>query len=188
MKVYFSASISKMTDELRKDCNSICDYIDELGHVSLFERRFNDKNYYLNRTEQKNFEEQQRISKQKKEADVVVVEITNPSIGIGQEISMALLHNKYVIALHNENTNPHVLTDIKTEKLIVLPYRRATLKKVVSDAMEFITENKDQRFNLILSNDIVAFLDSISERRGKSKAEIIRNLILNEMKIEDRYL
>jgi len=188
MKVYFSVSISKMTDDLRADCNEICDHLVKLGHIAVFERRFNEKNYYLNKNESQNFEEQHKISRQKKDADVVIVEITNPSIGIGQEISMALLHNKYVIALHNQRVKPHVLTDIKTEKLIILPYNKTNLKSVVSEAMEFIGENKDQRFNLILSNDLVAYLDSLSEKKGKSKAEIIRSLIVNEMKIEDRYL
>lgn len=188
MKIYFSVSISKMTDDLKFSCNNICDYLEELGHTLVFERRFNEKNFYLKKDESENFEEQQKISKQKKEADVIVVEITNPSIGIGQEISMALLHNKYVIALHRETSKPHVLTDIKTENLLVLPYNNKNYKLAINDCISFISENKDQRFNLILSNDLVAFLDSVSEKKGIPKAEIIRNLIIKEMKIEDRYL
>lgn len=187
MKLYFSVSISKMTDDLKENCNVICDYFEELGHVSIFERRFNNKDHYLKKSENENFREQQKISLQKKEADVVVVEITNPSIGIGQEISMALLHNKFVIALHHDEVKPHILTDIQTDKLLVLDYNKSNIRRVIEEALEFISENKDQRFNLMLPNNIVHFLDSQSEKLHKSKAEIIRELIYDKMKIEDRY-
>lgn len=181
MKVYFSVSLSQMTTELRNACNLICDSFEALGHVEHFERRFNNKTNYQTKTEQENYLEQQHISKQKREADVIVVEITKPSIGIGQEICLGLLNNKYVIALHDEKTKPHVLSDINTDKLITLPYSEQNIKEVVADAMSFVDENQNQRFNLILNHDLVRYLDEQSTLTGKSKADLIRGMIVSEM-------
>lgn len=187
MKVYFSTSISKMTNQLKKSCNLICDHLEELGCLNLFERRFNNRDQYFNKTEEENLLEQQMISKQKREADIIVVEVTHSSIGIGQEISMALLHNKFVIALHKDSVKPHILKDIKSDKLIVLGYNKSNLREIISNAIHFISKERDQRFNLMLSSDLVNFLNKKSQKINKSKAEIIRSLLIEEMGKEDKY-
>jgi len=176
-----------MTSELKKDCNLICDYFEELGYVNLFERRFNNKDQYFNKSEKENLLEQEMISKQKKDADVIVVEVTHSSIGIGQEISMALLHNKFVIALHKDSATPHILKDIKSDKLIVLGYNQSNLREIISNAINFISKEKDQRFNMMLSSDLVNFLNEKSQKMNKSKADIIRSLLVEEMAKEDKY-
>ena len=131
MKIYFSGSIRGGRDDA-KIYNQIITYLKNFGEVLT--EHIGDSS--LDSSGEKNDD----ISIHNKdmeflmECDVVVAEVTNPSLGVGYEIGRALENNKKVICIYREIENKKISAMILGSKdILSFKYQNLeSLKKTLS--------------------------------------------------------
>jgi len=188
MKIYFSAAVCKVTPEIRSNYQIIIDALKILGHnVSAEHLKGKTAEYIKNQTEEEALEVQRQMTKRKKQADMVVLEASTPSFGVGQELTFALENKKPVIVLHVLGKEPHLLQDEGQESLFIAEYTRETVKQVLRELIEDARNQMDVRFNFFISPRIVAYLDWISKKKKLPRAVLIRRLIEDHMKRNKEY-
>ncbi|PIR62289.1 MAG: hypothetical protein COU65_04280 [Candidatus Pacebacteria bacterium CG10_big_fil_rev_8_21_14_0_10_42_12] len=182
MKIYFSTSISKMSDEIRDNCIKIIEVLEDSGHKVLSHGILDkNHNFYLEQSEDESLAAQKQLTKLKKQADIILLEVTNQSIGIGQEISTSLTLNKPVIALFHESHTPHILRDDGGDLLLLNSYTKANLKQTLIDSIEYASSHQDVRFNFFISPKIGAYLDELSKEKKIPRSVYLRSLIEADM-------
>ena len=188
MKIYFTVSLSQMDEDLRRNCNRIIKYLKSQGHTVFPEEILEkDSNHYLSQSEKEALRAQRELTKMKKLADLVLVEVSRQSLGIGQEISLALSLGKPVIALYEEGHRPHVLRDEGGDLLVLSPYSNDSLEEVVAGALEYASSHQDVRFNFFISPAIGNYLDWISKEKKIPRSVYLRNLIEKDMEENEEY-
>jgi hypothetical protein len=188
MKIYFSVSYSNLNDDIRKSCESIIKHLEDLGHRVINEKLFSkEAKPYIDQNEQESVSAQRNLTKLKKSADVIIFEISKPSVAIGQELSIALSLNKPVIALYNNNLPPHILRDEGGDLLILSQYSDENLYEVLERSVEFAAENQEVRFNFFISPSIGFYLDWISKVKKIPRSVYLRALIEREMRENKEY-
>lgn len=188
MKIYFSFSLSHSDLEIKKLVPKIIDQIERLGH-KVIPKNIKEKTdlFYKSQNEDEARVAQKEITQLKKTADVVVLEVSGQSIGIGQELAYALSINKPVIALYKENKKPHILRDEGGDSLILAPYGENDLEEVLNDAIEYAASQQDVRFNFFISPAIGNYLDWISKEKKIPRSVYLRGLIEKDMEENDEY-
>lgn len=183
MKIYFSVSYSNLTDEIRANCQIITQHLEKLGHKVISEKLYSQSNKpYESQSEEESLDAQRNLTKLKKSADIIIFEITKPSVAIGQELSIALSLNKPVIALYTNTEAPHILRDESGDLLIMAEYNKADIPEVIDKNLEYASENQEVRFNFFISPAIGRYLDWISKVKKIPRSVYLRALIEHEMK------
>jgi len=118
-------------------------------------------------------------------ANVLVAEISYPSIGVGFEIFYALSEKKQVLALYLEkakNQASETVRGIKSRYLTVKSYNLRNLHELLGNYFKCVYKNLDVKFNCILSPELDNYLKERAEKEHTTKSEIVRFLIEEEMK------
>lgn len=183
MKAYFTASLrGKQT--YSKNYEAIVKVLKSLGY-DVFSDHILDENastIAISQTpEQKRKFYKQLVEKVKK-SDMVIAEISYPSIPVGHEISYALEISKPVIALYTDGNNSILLEGIEDKRLILVQYDVDTIKDVLPKAIEDAKKEADVRFNFFVSPTILAYLDWVAQNRKVPRSVFLRDLIEKEMK------
>ena len=117
-------------------------------------------------------------------ADLVIIEATTQNFSVGYQTAMAIQQKKPTLVLEREgavSTN-NFLSGIDSNLLSTKAYTGEELEKIV---LNFINENridnKDLRFNFFIDRQIYNYLRWASFKTGKTKAEILRELVQNEI-------
>lgn len=121
-----------------------------------------------------------------KNADIVVAEVSMQSMAMGYLVNKSLELSKPTLCLHSKGKSPFFLSGIVDSNLIISEYSTNEIKAVIDDAFDYFAGNKDKRFNLMLPPSMISFLNEISERKGVSKAEILRSEVKKMMKKESK--
>lgn len=188
MKIYFTAAISNIGPEMKKNYALIISHLEKLGHTVITSSPIANEKYDLSgQTDLDALSNQKKLSKWKKQADVVMVEGSTPSFGVGQEISEALVDNKQVIILYTPGSKPHILISQNQESIYFAEYTQTTLNKVLEDYIEYAKANSDTRFNFFISPQIGSYLDWISRKKKLPRAVYLRRLIEDDMKLNKDY-
>jgi hypothetical protein len=190
MKIYFTASISRMDDKSRNNCQLILDKLEKEGHQVL-SKHVLIKNYKTleTQTPEQSLKIQQKLTKFKKQADLIIAEVSNQSIGIGQEISLSLTFNKPVIALYEKgHKKPHILMDEGKDSLFVNEYTRDNLSEVLKDVIDYAADHQDTRFNFFVSPKHINYMDWISKTRRIPRSVFLRRLIEQAMDQDEEYM
>ena len=127
------------------------------------------------------------LTKRLKAADLVVAEISTPSISIGYEITSALELNKSVVVLHTPGTGAVMLEGMNDEKLQVVEYTLEDLDEKVRNALAEAQKGIDVRFNFFVSPKILAYLDFVAQKRMIPRSVFLRDLIEREMKKDKEF-
>jgi hypothetical protein len=180
MKVYFVGSISGK-DKYFQNYNRIVDFLKKEGHKVYEITLKPSKGFVYNLSDEEKVEQYKRVLSWITDADVIVAECSYSSLGVGYEISLALEKGKPVVALYEEGHAPHFIEGIKSEKLAVVKYSLDDLHKTLKDAIEFVSEQMDVRFNFFVSPRIVNYLDWIAKQRKMPRAVYLRRLIEKDM-------
>ena len=108
MKVYFTAAVSNVTVDIRNVYRRIVDILEKHGHI-VISNHLENKNAdeIKSQSEADALNMQKKMSKWKKQADLILVEASTPSFGVGQEIAEALVDNKQVVVLYKQGLKPH---------------------------------------------------------------------------------
>lgn len=186
MTIYFVGSISGK-DKFQKNYEAIVSFLKKNGHEVLDQTTNVSKQDVYNFSEGKKVEQYQKIKSWISRADLIVVEISNPSIGLGHEISIALEKGKPVIALYCVGDPGHFIEGNNSEKLLVVKYDLLNLTEVIGNALDFVISHQDSRFNLMLPPEIVQHLNQVSEQKHIPKSVYIRDLIISDMNKDHKF-
>jgi len=118
-------------------------------------------------------------------SNVLVTEISYPSIGVGFEIFYALSEKKQVLALYLErakNQASETVRGIKSRYLTVKSYNLKNLHELLGNYFKCVYKKLDVKFNCILSPELDNYLKERAEKEHTTKSKIVRFLIEKEMK------
>ncbi len=116
-------------------------------------------------------------------ADVVIAETTYPSFAIGYQVAVAVQQKKPVLLLREETSDKNAyitgVADGWTQ------HEAYNLETVTGIMQKFLDANdissKDMRFNFFIDRKIHNYLRWAALRTGKTKAEILRDLVEKEI-------
>lgn len=182
MKVYFTAAITNVSKDIKDNYRQIIGRLEKMGHTVIHSDVLLEDESVVSQPSEVAIANQKKLSKWKKQADVVLVEASTPSFGVGQEITEALSDNKQVVVLYAGKAKPHVLVSQNQEAIYFAEYSKETLPKVLEDYIEYARSNSDTRFNFFISPQIGYYLDWVSRKRKLPRAVYLRRLIEEEMK------
>ena len=116
-------------------------------------------------------------------ADVIIVEATKKSFFVGYQVAQAVHQKKPILILTRDNSFPGIASLSNSSDLIAgANYDQETLPKIVK---KFTDDNsidtKDMRFNFFIDRPIYNYLRWASYKTGKTKAEILRELVAREI-------
>lgn len=178
-------------EKYSKEFKTIIKIIEDLGndvyseHVS--KRNPKDVN---NQTIEQHEADFKKARDQIQKSDVMVVEATYPSIGVGHTMTIALEMHKGVLVLY-QNT-PHGLLVGDPNRLLTL--KKYNLKEIgrLKDVIQTFLEKTskrllNKRFNLMIDETEDEYLEWVSQKRGISRADYIRQLIDEDIKNDKDY-
>lgn len=127
-------------------------------------------------------------------SDVVIVEGTVASFSVGHQTTLGLSKNKPTLFLIAKKSSAKKSTKVKnsflsglTSPLLkVVEYDDTNLAAILND---FLNNNGGKpvvKFNIVLTKEIESYLDWVSFTYGVNKSEFIRNLILKNMREDDK--
>lgn len=115
-------------------------------------------------------------------ADIVIAESTVPSFSVGFQVSVAMQIKKPILILNKVNVKDAPFPSGIDEGILYKDYNDKNLKSIV---IKFLKDNdvqlKDMRFNFFIDRPIYNYLRWASHRTGKTKAEILRDLVTKEI-------
>lgn len=185
MKIFFHASIygKRLYEKQYKTIVKLCvDTNNEIYADHILKRNYHDTDKFTRKGHENDF---QKITKEIRKSDAVIVEGTYPSIGTGHYMTIALNYLKPVLVLYQKN--PHgVLVGDPNRLLFLEKYNIKQIDDLAKKINRFLLTAKKKtlknRFNLMLDNEMVNFLDSQAKKTGFSKADIIRQMIVEKVK------
>lgn len=154
MKIYFHCSLLGR-DKYQKEYRNIIQILQELNHKVFYDHIFrNDYQSVSKKTKMKIYDEVQNKKRLIKLCDAVIIETTQPSIGVGYIIAQALEQHKNVLVLFQDS--PHaVLASEKNRLLVLKKYNKniETLKYNLEIFLNRIEKNiLKYRFNMMMIN------------------------------------
>lgn len=182
MKVYFSVSWSNMTPEIGNDCKLILSLLNNMGHEVFPKNVLSTTSLKIkNQPEHEARQIEKSLTALKKNTQVSIYEISRPSLGIGQEISVSLALKKPVIGLYRHGGCPHVLRDQNSDLLQLYSYCPQSLARTLQVALRFASEKQSIRFNMQISPTLVLYLKYVSSKLKISQSNFVRKLIEDHM-------
>lgn len=182
MKVYFTSSI-RWRDKYGGYYRKIVDLLRSLGYQVLGDEILTlSKNELMERIDKNNVREYKKFVKDIRKSDFVVTEVSgSATANVGFLISVALEMGKPVIALCMENDVPPLVKAIPSELFRFVEYTDDNLIRLLRLEVSEVSKLRTKRFTLLFQPKITSFLDEIS-KKGASRSEYIRNLILQDMR------
>lgn len=171
-------------DGNRVDFERICSLIKGLGHELVTD-------HVLKRTwadiENEDAEESKLMTKKLhgwiQKADVVIFEVSTPSVSIGYEVALAFTNYIPVILLYREKTGqvPHGLKGIDNELLQMLPYNDDSLPDTLALALDYAQNQITKRVYITLTVPLLRYLDWIERTHKLNVSMYMRLLIEDDM-------
>lgn len=188
MKVHFITSrlsLSQDIDVLR----SILSAMDEIG----YEHNDNwiEGAYTREQLDARKEEDWSSIFRKSVEAiakaDVVIAETSHPSFAVGYQVAAAVQQKKPVLLLRLNDTDKNAfISGVEDGWVQHARYDADSVKQILQN---FYAENdiqsKDMRFNFFIDRKIYNYLRWAAFKTGKTKAEILRELVQNEIEKQD---
>ncbi|MGF7228647.1 MAG: nucleoside 2-deoxyribosyltransferase [Candidatus Saccharibacteria bacterium] len=120
--------------------------------------------------------------------DIVIAEISTKSFGVGYDVGLAVSQKKPTLLLRRDNISKEAfLGGLDHPYVQKREYNTTTIDQIVGDFLsQYDSQTKDIRFNLFIDSKLNGYLQRASVGKGKTKAEIVRELLLKEMEDEQR--
>jgi hypothetical protein len=120
-------------------------------------------------------------------ADVIVAETSIPSFSVGYQVASAVSMKKPVLVLNREGVEKSFFASGIEVGIEYSKYTPETLQEILE---KFLGENdiatKDMRFNFFIDRPIYNYLRWSALKTGKTKAEILRELVQREIKNKEQ--
>lgn len=122
-------------------------------------------------------------------ADVIIAEVTEKSFGVGFQVALAAQQKKPILLLHKKHAYKKSLADgVAGDYIERKDYETGDDIEALVEA--FLAKNdikaKDMRFNFFIDRNIYNYLRWAAAKSGKTKAEILRELVLDEIEKSER--
>lgn len=116
-------------------------------------------------------------------ADVLIADVTYSSFGVGYLVSTAIQQKKPTLLLSKQGIENNSLVKFLDNAVVELhEYNDANLEQIINT---FLAANdlqpKDLRFNFFVDRQIYNYLRWAALKSGKTKARILRELVLKEI-------
>lgn len=115
-------------------------------------------------------------------ADVVIAESSVPSFSVGYQVATAMQIKKPILILNKQGMAAAPFPRGIEQGVAFQEYDDKGLKEIVT---AFLKDNdiqlKDMRFNFFIDRPIYNYLRWAAHRTGKTKAEILRDLVAREI-------
>lgn len=120
------------------------------------------------------------------QSDVVIAETTHENLAVGYQIAEAIHQKKPVLLLRHKSADKNAfVTGIEDGWAQHAAYDGGTVASIVE---KFLESNdiqvKDMRFNFFIDRKIHNYLRWASYRTGKTKAEVVRELLKRDIEKE----
>lgn len=121
------------------------------------------------------------------QADVIIAETSHDSFAVGYLIAVAVQQKKPILLLrHKEADKDAFVTGVEDGWIKHGIYDNDNVETIIE---KFLNENdiqsKDMRFNFFIDRKIYNYLRWAAFKTGKTKAEILRDLVQNEIEKQD---
>lgn len=188
MKVHFSAPLQDL-DKHIDDYKLIERTIIEAGHELAKEWLQNYKERDVPPS-QMSEEEWKSISNSTllaiEEADAVIIEASTPSFSMGYISALTLAHKKPLLMLFNSQPQPYILDANNTLRRAEVYSNAQQLKEVLVSFLDDVdVDGAKLRFNMALDRETYNFLNWESVNTGKTKAQIVREVLKERIKRKD---
>lgn len=182
MKAYFTASIVARNDYLR-DYQQTISELERLGYSVQADHILHSNPEDIrsaNRDTRLNFHK--KVEEWIRTCDIMVANVSFPSISVGYEIAMALNQNKPVLALYRTSTKPpNLLIDFKNDWVVCEAYSQQTLPSLIEEFHEFSKSRVEMRFTFFITPAIATHLEKAAKRENMPKSVYLRRLIEHDM-------
>lgn len=116
-------------------------------------------------------------------ADVIIAETTHENFGVGYQVAAAVQQKKPVLLLRHANADKNAFaTGVEDGWVKRKEYDDKNLESIIE---QFLKDNdiqaKDMRFNFFIDRPIYNYLRWAAYKTGKTKAEILRELVSKEI-------
>jgi hypothetical protein len=117
------------------------------------------------------------------QADVIVAETSHENFGVGYQVAFAVQQKKPVLMLRHATADKNAfVTGVEDGWVKRADYTEQDLPDIMN---KFLQENdiqaKDMRFNFFIDRPIYNYLRWAAFKTGKTKAEILRELVSREI-------
>jgi nucleoside 2-deoxyribosyltransferase len=123
------------------------------------------------------------------QADVVIAETTYENFAVGYQVAVAVQQKKPVLLLRHEGADKNAFVTGIDDGWV--KHKIYVQKDVDSIVQDFLAENdittKDMRFNFFIDRGIYNYLRWAALKTGKTKAEVLRELVNREIENKDQY-
>jgi len=188
MKIYFAASLSGKNKH-KESYESIVNSLKDLGHKLI-----SDHVLKTDYESVKNASDRELVKYYKKtlhnisDSDLIVAEVSHPTIGIGHEISLAMEKGKPAIVLYEEGVPiPQILKAVPSGNVKTYKYTLENINQILSSAVKDMKGTLPIRFNFFIQSEINDYLDWISKAKRIPRAVYLRNLLEKEMAKNKEY-
>ena len=120
--------------------------------------------------------------------DIVIAEISTKSFGVGYDVGLAVSQKKPTLLLRRDDISKEAfLNGLDHPYVQKREYNLKNIDSIIGTFLEqYDSQSKDIRFNLFIDSKLNGYLQRSSFSKGKTKAEIVRELLLREMEGEER--
>jgi hypothetical protein len=192
MKVWFGCTTFKWP-EYRDNYFLLRDYLKELGCIIMGDWIDEVDTNYNQQNKQRNIHDIfKNVVTAIDASDAVVIEYTVPNFSSSHQINYALLKRKPTLVMRLHKDNPRFtdsyLEALRSQTLTLKQYSPKTYKAILEEFIGFSKiEQGQQRYNIVLDKKQKYYLDWASEQYNRSRSEIIRSLIDQEITQDTKY-
>ena len=116
-------------------------------------------------------------------ADVIIAETSYENFGVGYQVAVAVQQKKPVLMIRHETADKNAFaTGVEDGWVKRKEYTEESLASILD---QFLKDNdiqaKDMRFNFFIDRPIYNYLRWAAYKTGKTKAEILRELVAREI-------
>lgn len=189
MKIYVLAA-KRADDEVKGAIVEATRYLESKGHQVNKERAaLDDKKPQYSEEELSQYH--RNMINAIKQCDVMVVDISTKSSGLGYQIAVGLAERKPILTIHKGTKTTHTSLSLRSNPSKLMTFRNYETKDELKGILdEFLKAAKDQidtKFILIISPEIDKYLTWVSDERRMHKAQVVRNAVEDALNRDKEY-
>lgn len=192
MKVFFGTTTYQW-EKYKKNYFMIRDYLVELNNVILFDWIDKADKNIRKRIKERDIKQHFReITKAISEADASVIEFTIPRFSSSHQINFSLLRRKPTLVLFQKKPNSFYknsyLEGMDTPLLTLAEYNNENYKNIIRKFIGVTEQGSGMgRYDFVLDKRCKYYLDWAAAMYKKSRSEIVREMIEEKMKNDEKY-
>lgn len=187
MNIYFTASLTGKK-QFEDNYKKIVELLNEFGHtvqsdhiLKISSSDVKDQSIADRKKHHK------KLQKWLSSADLVVAEVSYPSVSVGYEVALAISKNKPVLALYEKKHAPVALLGEDSDKFLAASYDENSVNEEIRYLVDEVSGQMDTRFNFFISPKHQNYLDWIAKNRRIPRSVFLRQLIEEHMRDNEDY-